>query len=1172
MRSIKTQLTFTLLVCILLPTGLIAASAYWLVFNTISEQRINDVEHIADERYQAMRMQLQRDNERGARLLESLIAACGNSDFGVNNCAQVKLQQFAAINGVAGFSFHSGVENDLALGSEPISVDQLARPFLPEQLAAIVKSKINNASLYSLVAIDSASGMSLVTTYSAKRLQDIFVGSPRLGQSGETFLADSQGFFVTQPRYLPQQGVSEPISAVPMQHCLRQENGKMLGFDYRNVAIIHGFRFVPEIGGGCIMAHVDQAEAFAQLKTVTITHAAIIVFFVFLSWLLAAFISRNITHPIAELTDMAQALSGGNFAPRYLKSKYKEINKLSQLFNSMAKQLENTISQLLSSEQELEKKVAQRTVAFNAQNRKYFSVLHATGDGFWLVDKEARLLEANPAYARFSGYAVDELVGMRVADLEANETPAEIAAHIRKVIAHGSDLFETRHRRKDGSLWDVEINVSFLNSDAGYFIIFLRDITGRKQMVNALKESHCLLQTVIETAPVRIFWKDRTLRYLGCNTVFAHDAGEQTSEDVIGKDDFQLGWKARAKRYLSDDRQVLEGQAAMLDFEEQQITPDGRLVWLKTSKTALRNEAGDIVGILGVYSDITKTKHIEQELRVAAVAFESTDCMLITDNNGVILKVNQAFIKSTGYTEAEILGQTPRLLKSGRHDGAFYRAMWESINGTGSWQGEIWDRRKNGEIYPKWLNITAVKDAAGKVSHYVGTHTDITERKAAEDEIKQLAFYDPLTLLPNRRLLQERLQQSINATIRDGKQFALLMLDLDRFKMVNDSLGHLAGDELLQQVAERISKRLRDVDTVARLGGDEFVVLLAAISKADDAARVSKEIIADLTRPFNLAQSDNIQIGASIGISLYPQHGGTPETLMDHADAALYLAKDAGRGCFAYFSKEMTVIAQQRMAMEKRLRSALKQQELRIFYQPQVDVASGRIVGAEALVRWQDPNEGLLQPASFIGIAEETGLIVEIGAWVLQEACRQGRQWLDAGLPLLSLAVNISPYQFRRSNICALVAKVLSDTGFPASHLELEITETGLMENQNKTDAILTILNNLRVQGVHLAIDDFGTGYSSLAYLKHFPLNVLKIDRSFIEDIPFHQDDMEIASSIVSMGHTLGLKIMAEGVETQEQLDFLRDKGCDGYQGFFKSKAVPAKEFSRLLRDQQQKG
>ncbi|TRX01959.1 PAS domain S-box protein, partial [Candidatus Methylobacter oryzae] len=406
-------------------------------------------------------------------------------------------------------------------------------------------------------------------------------------------------------------------------------------------------------------------------------------------------------------------------------------------------------------------------------------------DGFWIVDAKGNLLQANEAYAKIIGYSAEELKKMHISQLEAKEGPEQVQAHVEKIIAQGYDLFETRHRHKDGHIIDIEISTAFL-PEFQQFCVFCRDITERKR--------------------------------------------------------------------------------------------------------------------------------VELDIRISAIAFESQEAMVITDSESIILRINKAFTDSTGYTEEEAVGQKISLLKSGRHDAAFYQAMWDSLSDTGSWQGEIWDRRKNGEIYPKWLSITAVKQSDGLATHYVGTHTDITERKAAEEQIKQLAFYDPLTQLPNRRLLQERLKHGINVERRDGKQLALLMMDLDRFKAVNDSLGHLAGDELLQQVAARITNRLRNVDMVARLGGDEFVVLLEDIAHPKDAARVAREIINDLAKPFCLPQSDNVRIGASIGISLYPQHGDSPELLMDHADAALYQAKDAGRGCFAYFSEDLTLAARERIA------------------------------------------------------------------------------------------------------------------------------------------------------------------------------------------------------------------------------------------------------------------
>ena len=464
-------------------------------------------------------------------------------------------------------------------------------------------------------------------------------------------------------------------------------------------------------------------------------------------------------------------------------------------------------------------------------------------------------------------------------------------------------------------------------------------------------------------------------------------------------------------------------------------------------------------------------------------------------------------------------------------------------------------------IYHRYVSTPTPAESVS-IEQYANLVMLMIERWRDDSKIQKLAFYDSLTGLPNRRLMSERLKHGIESGSRENKRMAVLMMDLDKFKAVNDNFGHLAGDELLQQVAKRIQSRIRDVDTVARLGGDEFVILLEDITHIDDAARVAEFIVNDLNQPFTLAQSDNVQIGASIGISLFPEHGNDPELLIDNADTALYHAKDAGRGCYAYFSEQLTIAVRTRIELEIRLRKAINNHELRLYYQPQVDIKSGKIVGAEALIRWLDPQNGLIPPNHFIPLAEETGLIEAIGEWVVYEVCRQGKIWMDLGIADLTLAVNVSPVQFQRSDLNELVMNALRDTGFPANRLELELTESGLMENQTK---VVGILNTLRAQGVRLAIDDFGTGYSSLAYLKSFPLHVLKIDKSFIDDIPQLKDDMEITATIISMGKILGFKVLAEGVETAEQLAFLEEKGCDIYQGYIKSKPLPADDFLKLL-------
>lgn len=613
-------------------------------------------------------------------------------------------------------------------------------------------------------------------------------------------------------------------------------------------------------------------------------------------------------------------------------------------------------------------------------------------------------------------------------------------------------------------------------------------------------------------------------------------------------------------------QQVLLGEKGFLEFES--IGLKGSRRWLETNATLLPGWSNDGPLVLAITRDVTERKQSEAQLRLAAQVFEqSSEGFVITDANKKIMMANKAFTRVTGYSLDEVMGMDPgQFLGSGLQDEAFYHAMWEAINTKGFWQGEIWNKRKDGGIYPELLNVSKVTDSHDTVTHYVGIFTDLSQLKDSEKKLEFLAHHDPLTHLPNRALLYYRIQLAITRSHRENTQLALMMLDLDRFKNVNDSFGHLAGDDLLQQVAKRLSASLRKMDTVARLGGDEFTILLEDVKDSDNAAKVAQTLINQLAEPFCLRNFGDVKIGASIGISLFPKHGKTPEALMQQADSALYLAKAQGRGRYAYFSNDLTIAAQKRMALEVKLRKAIESSELLVFYQPQIDIATQRIVGAEALVRWQNPLDGLITPNDFIPLAEESGLILQIGEFVLREVCRQGKQWLDEGLPTISLAVNVSPHQFAQSDLESLVISILAETGFPAQNLELELTETALMGHQEDN---LRILNKLRSMGIRFAIDDFGTGYSSLAYLKRFPLDLLKIDKSFIEDIPDHVDDMEIASSIIAIGETLGFKVLAEGVETSQQLDFLASKGCDLYQGYFNNKPMPAQVFAKLLREQQ---
>jgi diguanylate cyclase (GGDEF)-like protein/PAS domain S-box-containing protein len=561
-----------------------------------------------------------------------------------------------------------------------------------------------------------------------------------------------------------------------------------------------------------------------------------------------------------------------------------------------------------------------------------------------------------------------------------------------------------------------------------------------------------------------------------------------------------------------------------------------------------------------------KRQQFESSLRQAAAVFESTrEGIMVTDASNRIIQVNQSLLQMLGYQEDEVLGNTPAMFASGRHEPAFYQQMWQQLTEQGHWQGEVWNRRKNGEVYPELLSINSILDASQQVSHYVAVFADITQLKASEQELAYLAHHDVLTDLPNRLLMSSRLQNAVDLAKRDQHQFAVLMMDLDRFKYINDSFGHPAGDELLKLVAASLKQRLREIDTVARFGGDEFIILLEQLHQSEDAARFATQLIQDMSHPWLLSNNAEVRIGASIGISIYPDHGSDGETLLSNADAALYRAKEQGRGRFAYYSDDLTLYARQRIDLEARLRAALAQQQLLVYYQPQKDIKTGRVVGAEALIRWNDPVEGLIAPARFIPIAEDTGLIGMIGDWVLAETCRQGAAWRQAGLPDLKLAVNLSSHQFSHGDIGARTEEILQQSGFPAEWLELELTESAIMSREQQAKQVLS---DLHAMGVKLAIDDFGTGYSSFAYLQHYQLDVLKIDKSFVDDVANNSESQAIVTAIISMAHILGLKALAEGVEQQAQLDYLSMQGCDYYQGYLCSKPLPAADFEQFIRSQ----
>jgi diguanylate cyclase (GGDEF)-like protein/PAS domain S-box-containing protein len=572
-----------------------------------------------------------------------------------------------------------------------------------------------------------------------------------------------------------------------------------------------------------------------------------------------------------------------------------------------------------------------------------------------------------------------------------------------------------------------------------------------------------------------------------------------------------------------------------------------------------------IVAVSAIVLYLRTSRKTEADLRIAATAFDTHEAMMITDARGVILRVNRAFTESTGYAAHEAIGQTPAILKSGRHDAPFYAAMWDELHRTGAWKGEVWDRRKNGDIYPQWLTISAVKGADGQVTHYLGMHTDITQRKAAEEEIRHLAFYDPLTQLPNRRLLIDRLQQALAACTRSGRLGALLFIDLDNFKTLNDTRGHDVGDLLLKQVAQRLLGCVREEDTVARLGGDEFVVMLENLSDTAQGAAahskmVGEKIIDVLNQVFMLTGHEH-HTTPSIGIALFADHEDTVDELLKRADLAMYQSKAAGRNTLRFFDPAMQAAVTARAELEADFRDGLHLGQLQLYYQKQVD-HQGQLVGAEALVRWRHPRRGLVSPVEFIPMAEETGLILPLGQWVLEAACRQLAQWSrQAETAHLSLAINISARQFRHPDFSSHILRALADTGANPGRLKLEITESLLLDDVEDVIAKMMVL---RAHGVGFSLDDFGTGYSSLSYLRRLPLDQLKIDQSFVRDIFTDANDAAIVRAIVALAESLGLNVIAEGVETLAQRDFLASQGCLAYQGYLFGRPAPVEALYAL--------
>ncbi|SIS41395.1 EAL domain-containing protein [Neptunomonas antarctica] len=792
-------------------------------------------------------------------------------------------------------------------------------------------------------------------------------------------------------------------------------------------------------------------------------------------------------------------------------------------------------------------------------------VVISSAQGDWPI------IYANPAIEQMTGYCQEELLGRNCRFLQNNDRNQPPLGIIRNALEKGhSCSVELRNYKKNGQLFWVRISISPVYNDAGvltHFIGIQRDITASKAALVALEDSEHKYQAFFEDSNDAILvLSAEDWSVFEANPKANHMFGfADDSQQTFANATTAAAANTTAPKIIITDlspfkNTVFDSMLIAFNKGEQSyrghgycVSCSGQRIPVEISATQLKIQHQRMV--IATLHDQSFQIEAEERLQQSAIVFEnSLEGVIITDAFTRITSINKAFKTITGYSAADVLGKKPAILRSGRHDAAFYDAMWSELRRNHQWTGEIWNRRKNGEVYPQLLTMTAILDKQGDVQNYVAVFSDVSALKESQQALEHQAHYDALTGLPNKLLLESRVQHLLSHQARSHSQFAVLFLDLDHFKNINDSLGHVAGDTLLVAVTERLQHCIRQDDTLARLGGDEFVFIMENILSVQDSALMAEKMIQQFIQPFSIEGQD-VYISVSIGITLASNNNATYDELIRNADAAMYQAKAEGRNTYQYYSKEMTSQAFKRLSFEAMMRQSLQANDFELYYQPQIRLSDEKLIGYEALIRWQHPTLGLVMPDKFISIAEESSIILALGEWVLIEACRKGKQLLDDGKFFEHIAVNVSVQQLKKGDFLKIVISALNETGFPANKLEIEITESFLMGNELEATRVLTQLRNM---GIRIAIDDFGTGYSSLSYLKQLPIDTLKIDRSFIQHLPGSPKDSAIVQTVIALGTALGLEVLAEGVETPEQRDLLLALGCYCVQGYLYSKPLPA--------------
>ncbi len=801
-------------------------------------------------------------------------------------------------------------------------------------------------------------------------------------------------------------------------------------------------------------------------------------------------------------------------------------------------------------------------------DRLFHYLVDHSADAVIVADaSNGRIVETNQEACDYLAYSRDELLAMTVPGISRSFETIAWQDQVEDIRQKGRLVVQTEYRRRDGSLVPTEVGLRYVPGEPHDYVIgIMRDIRERRRAEAALAEREAQLSTLIEAVPDSVQFKDGEGRWRLANSICLHTFGLEDKEWR------GLGDAAIAARYpelggalagciASDEEAWATG--GLHRTEETIVDRRGQPAFWDIIKVPLFNDDGSRRALVIVSRDITPYRKAEEGLRLAASVFQSSrEGIAITDPDANILDVNEAFCRITGYGRDEVIGRNPRVIKSGLHDDAFYRTMWQMIVERGFWSGEIWNRRKDGTLYPELLTVTSVRNPAGQATQYVGIFTDITVIKQHEKQLERIAHYDALTGIPNRVLLADRMQQAIAQTRRDGKSMAVGYLDLDGFKPINDRFGHEAGDRLLVEIAQRLKNVLRGTDTVARLGGDEFVFLLPGVDRVEEWTDTLNRILGAITRPMALS-GHSVSISASIGVTLYPQDDDDPDTLLRHADQAMYQAKQGGRNRYHLYDAEQDRRARSHREAFARIRQALEAGEFELHYQPKVNMRSGTVVGAEALIRWRHPAHGLMPPGEFLPVVENSELDSAIGEWVLGTALAQMQAWLATGLDL-QISVNVSAHHLQREDFMPrLVEALAAHAAVPPGRLQLEVLETAALQD---VVGVSEVMRRCRAKGVSFALDDFGTGYSSLTYLKRLPAETLKIDQSFVRDILEDPEDLAIVQGVIALSRAFGRTAIAEGVETGEHGLLLLRLGCELAQGYGIARAMPASELPEWVR------